>query len=163
VTDAMVAIARAQARYVRCIDSDDLEAWPGFFTDPCFYQITSADNYRRGLPVGLIWADTRGMLVDRVSALREANIYERHSYRHMLGQPAVLSVVPSESTDSGLLEADSETPFLVLRITGDGPTDIFASGVYVDRYVIDSENALLRRRVVVCDSSRVDTLLALPL
>jgi anthranilate 1,2-dioxygenase small subunit len=159
MTDVIVAIARAQASYARCIDSDDLEAWPGFFTDPCFYQVTSADNYRRGLPVGLIWADTRGMLVDRVSALREANIYERHSYRHMLGQPAVLS----ESAESGALEADSETPFLVLRITGDGPTDIFASGVYVDRYVICAGGALLRRRVVVCDSSRIDTLLALPL
>ena len=157
MTDAMVAIARAQASYVRAIDSDNLEAWPDFFTDPCFYQITTADNYRRGLPAGLIWADSQGMLKDRVSALREANIYERHSYRHMLGQPAVLA----EETKSD--EADSETPFCVLRITGDGPTDIFASGVYVDRYVIDSGRALLRRRVVVCDSSRIDTLLALPL
>jgi anthranilate 1,2-dioxygenase small subunit len=166
MTDALIAIARAQASYVRCIDSDQLEAWPDFFTDPCFYQITTADNYRRGLPAGIIWADTQGMLKDRVSALREANIYERHSYRHLLGQPAVLaeSQVPAdEETGTGRREADSETPFLVLRITGDGPTDIFASGVYVDRYLIDGDRALLRRRVVVCDSSRIDTLLALPL
>ncbi|HEY1701866.1 MAG TPA: nuclear transport factor 2 family protein [Trebonia sp.] len=160
MTDAMIAISRAQASYVRCIDSDRLEAWPDFFTDPCFYQITTADNYGRGLPAGLIWADTRGMLKDRVSALREANIYERHSYRHMLGQPAVLE---ETSTETGDREADSETPFLVLRITGNGPTDIFASGVYVDRYLLDDDRALLRRRVVVCDSSRIDTLLALPL
>jgi anthranilate 1,2-dioxygenase small subunit len=165
VTDAMVAIARAQAAYVRCIDSDGLEAWPDFFADPCFYQITTADNYRRGLPAGLIWADSKGMLKDRVSALREANIYERHTYRHMLGQPAVLaeSRESPEPTRAGVREADSETPFLVLRITGDGPTDIFASGVYVDRYALDGDRALLRRRVVVCDSSRIDTLLALPL
>ena len=159
MTDPMVAIARAQAGYIRAIDSDNLEAWPDFFTDPCFYQITSADNYRRGMPAGLIWANTRGMLKDRVSALREANIYERHSYRHILGQPAVLS----ESSGSGVREADSETPFLVLRITGDGQTDVFASGVYVDRYVLGGDGALLRRRIVVCDSSRIDILLALPL
>lgn len=159
MTHSMAAVAGAQARYVRCIDSDDLESWPDFFTDPCFYQITTADNYRRGLPAGLIWADSRGMLKDRVSALREANIYERHSYRHMLGQPTVLA----EADGLDGLEADSETPFLVLRITGDGPTDVFASGLYVDRYVIDGGTALLRRRIVVCDSSRTDTLLALPL
>jgi len=159
MSDAMTAIARAQADYVRAIDSDDLEAWPGFFTDPCFYQITSADNHRRGLPAGLIWADSRGMLEDRVSALREANIYERHSYRHLLGQPAVIA----ETDGSGVREVDSETPFLVLRITGDGPTDVFASGVYLDRYVLDGDSTLLRSRAVVCDSSRVDTLLALPL
>ncbi|MGH3172186.1 MAG: aromatic-ring-hydroxylating dioxygenase subunit beta [Trebonia sp.] len=162
MTDAMIAIARAQAAYVRCIDADGLEAWPDFFTDPCFYQITTADNYRRGLPAGLIWADSKGMLTDRVSALREANIYERHTYRHMLGQPTVLAEA-AEATEAGAREADSETPFLVLRITGDGPTDIFASGIYVDRYLIDGHHALLRRRVVVCDSSRIDTLLALPL
>lgn len=160
MTDAMTAIARAQARYARCVDTGRLEEWPGFFTDPCFYQITTADNYRRGLPAGIIWADTQGMLKDRVSALREASIYERHSYRHMLGQPAVLE---ENTPETGEHEADSETPFLVLRITGDGPTDVFASGVYVDRYLIDGDRALLRRRVVVCDSSRVDTLLALPL
>lgn len=158
--DVMTAIARAQASYVRCIDSDQLEAWPEYFTDPCFYQITTADNYRRGMPAGLIWADTQGMLKDRVSALREANIYERHSYRHMLGQPAVLS---ESRVGAGEHEAESEAPFLVLRITADGPTDIFASGVYMDQYLIDGDRALLRRRVVVCDSSRIDTLLALPL
>lgn len=153
--DCSVAIGRAQARYVRCIDDGPLEAWPDFFTDDCRYRVTTADNHRRGLPAGLIWADTKGMLHDRVSALREANIYEPHSYRHMLGQPAILA-------ESGA-EVESETSFLVLRITGGGPTDVFASGRYLDRYLVRDGEALLRERVVVCDSSEIDTLLALPL
>jgi anthranilate 1,2-dioxygenase small subunit len=153
--DNSVLIARAQAHYVRCIDDGALEAWPDFFTDDCHYRVTTADNHRRGLPAGLIWADTKGMLKDRVSALREGNIYEPHTYRHMLGQPAVLG----ESGD----EVHSETPFFVLRITGDGPTDVFASGRYVDRYRIIDDEMLLRERIVVCDSSEIDTLLALPL
>ena len=62
---------------------------PRFFTDPCLYKITSADNYRRGLAAGLIYADSRGMLQDRVAALREANIYERQAYRHLVGLPAI--------------------------------------------------------------------------
>lgn len=157
--DASALIARTQAQYVRCIDEDELESWPGFFTEKCFYTVTTADNHRRGLPAGLIWADTRGMLIDRVSALREANIYERHTYRHMLGMPAILA----ESHDGIEAVIDSETPFLVLRITGDGPTDVFATGRYIDRYVIEGDQALLARRVVVCDSSEIDTLLALPL
>lgn len=153
--DCSVAIGRAQARYVRCIDDGPLEAWPDFFTDDCRYRVTTADNHRRGLPAGLIWADSKGMLHDRISALREANIYEPHCYRHMLGQPAILH----ESGD----EVESETSFLVLRITGGGPTDVFASGRYLDRYLVQDEQALLRERVVVCDSSEIDTLLALPL
>lgn len=153
--DNSVLIGRTQARYVRCIDDGPLEEWPDFFTDDCLYRITTADNYRRGLPAGLIWANTKGMLKDRVSALREANIYEPHCYRHMLGQPAILAEHGSE--------VESETSFLVLRITGGGPTDVFASGRYVDRYLITEGQALLRERVVVCDSSEIDTLLALPL
>ena len=159
-TEVYTAIARSQGDYVRCIDDDRLEGWPDFFTADCHYRITTADNHRRGLPAGIVWADSRGMLVDRVSALREANIYERHSYRHILGAPALLS---EEAAPGSGTEARSETSFLVVRITGDGPTDLFASGRYLDHYVVDGERALLRSRVVVCDSARIDTLLAVPL
>ncbi|WP_214366159.1 aromatic-ring-hydroxylating dioxygenase subunit beta [Pseudonocardia sp. H11422] len=158
-SDVHRLIAQAQAAYARCIDSDRLEEWPDFFTEKCFYTVTTADNHREGLEAGLIWADTRGMLTDRVSALREANIYERHSYRHILGQPFILP----EDGDGDVDEVRSETPFLVVRIMRDGASDLFASGRYLDRYVVDGDAVLLTERVVVCDSSRIDTLLALPL
>jgi anthranilate 1,2-dioxygenase small subunit len=40
---------------------------------------------------------------------------------------------------------------------------LFATGRYVDRFLIAGGAAKLIRRDVVCDSSRIDTLLALPL
>jgi anthranilate 1,2-dioxygenase small subunit len=153
--DPLVLIGRAQARYVRCIDEGPLEEWPQFFTEQCRYRVTTAKNYRAGLPAGVIWADSRAMLTDRVTALRDANIYEPHVYRHLIGQPAILA-------EDGE-QVDSETPFLVVRVTGDGPTALFATGRYVDRYLVREGSALLRERVVVCDSTRIDTLLALPL
>lgn len=148
-------IVRALADYVRCIDEDRLEGWPDFFDDPCTYLITTAANHREGLQAGIVFATSRGMLVDRVSALREANIYERHTYRHILGMPAILSHEDDR--------VRSETPFLVARIMRDGATDIFATGRYLDLYRIREEEAKLAERTVVCDSSRIDTLLALPL
>jgi anthranilate 1,2-dioxygenase small subunit len=60
-------------------------------------------------------------------------------------------------------EARSETSFMVARIMRDGTTDLFATGRYCDVYVRDEAGVRLRERVVVCDSSRIDTLLALPL
>ena len=153
--DWLPAILEAQARYARCLDDGPLEAWPAFFTEDAFYKITTADNHRRGLEAGLIWADNRRMLQDRVSALRHANIYERQSYRHVLGLPLV-------GAQSGG-EAESETPFVALRILRDGATDLFASGRYLDRWRREAEGILLSQRIVVCDSSRIDTLLALPL
>ncbi|HEY3463534.1 MAG TPA: aromatic-ring-hydroxylating dioxygenase subunit beta [Amycolatopsis sp.] len=153
--DAFTMINRAQGSYVRAIDDGPIDEWPDHFTDDAFYKVTTADNHRRGLPAGLIWANNKAMLKDRISALKEANIYEPHSYRHLLGQPALLD----ERADG----ATSETSFLVARITGDGPTDLFASGRYLDEYVFTDGKALLAKRVVVCDSSRIDTLLVLPL
>src|SRR5512141_2866056 len=70
--------------YGACLDSDALEAWPEFFTEDCTYRITSAEDYEAGLPLGLIYATSKNMLVDRVMALREANIYEPQRYRHLI-------------------------------------------------------------------------------
>ncbi|WP_406729461.1 nuclear transport factor 2 family protein [Streptomyces sp. GD-15H] len=155
MTDAFTRISRAQGSYVRAIDDGPIEDWPEHFTDNAFYKVTTADNHRRGLPAGVIWADNKAMLKDRISALKEANIYEPHAYRHLLGQPAIV-----EESETG---ATSETSFLVVRITGNGPTDIFASGRYLDEYVFTNGRTLLNKRIVVCDSSRIDTLLVLPL
>jgi anthranilate 1,2-dioxygenase small subunit len=45
----------------------------------------------------------------------------------------------------------------------DGSTDVFASGRYLDRWTLAGDEPKLVERVVVCDSKRIDTLLALPL
>jgi 3-phenylpropionate/cinnamic acid dioxygenase small subunit len=149
-------VAALNAAYARCIDDDRLEEWPGFFFERCLYTITTFDNHRDGLAAGVIYAETRAMLEDRVSALREANIYERQRYRHLVGASSLLA------QEGGATLA--ETPFLVARIMRDGRTDVFATGKYLDRIAQDADGALrLRERIVVCDSSRFDTLVALPL
>jgi len=153
--DIFHIIMRAQADYARCIDDGRLESWPDYFDDPCTYKITTAANYRDALEAAIVFANSRGMLIDRVSSLREANIYERHTYRHILGAPSLL-----EEIEEGVR---SETPFLVVRIMRDGEMDIFATGRYLDLYKIRNRDAKLTERIVVCDSSRIDTLLALPL
>ncbi|HKZ06892.1 MAG TPA: aromatic-ring-hydroxylating dioxygenase subunit beta [Methylomirabilota bacterium] len=148
-------VTRLNAEYARAIDDDRLEDWPHFFAEACLYTITSAENHRRGLPVGVIYADSKGMLKDRVAALREANVFERQAYRHMVGLPALLG------ERDGLLRV--ETPFLVVRIMRDGTMAIFATGRYLDGLVEEGGALRFRERVVVCDSSRIDTLLAIPL
>jgi anthranilate 1,2-dioxygenase small subunit len=153
--DLWFAIAQAQAAQARCLDDDRLEEWPDFFADDCLYRVTSADNLREGYEASLIFLNSKGMVRDRVSALRTANIYERQAYRHVLGQPSILRV-----------EGDmvsSEASFMIARIMRDGKTDLFATGRYLDTWRRKGEGVELVARVVVCDSSRIDTLLALPL
>jgi anthranilate 1,2-dioxygenase small subunit/terephthalate 1,2-dioxygenase oxygenase component beta subunit len=66
-----------------------------------------------------------------------------------------------ESADTG--GAVARTPFMVARIMHTGVTELFASGEYRDRFVLQGNRLLLAERVVVCDSTVTDTLLALPL
>ena len=155
VASILPLITQLNADYARAIDDDRLEQWPDFFADPCLYKITSSDNRRRGLEAGLVYADSRAMLQDRVSALREANIYERQTYRNIVGLPAIL-----EEADGAVR---AETPFLVVRIMRTGTMDLFATGRYLDVVVEEDAALRFRERLVVCDSSRVDTLLAIPL
>jgi 3-phenylpropionate/cinnamic acid dioxygenase small subunit len=153
--DLQPRLAQLNADYARALDDDRMEEWPAFFAEPCLYLITTADNQRHGYTAGIVYADSQGMLRDRVAALREANIYERQAYRHIVGLPAVLG-----DTDGAVR---AETPFLVVRVMRDGRMDLFATGRYRDVVVDEGGTLRFRERVVVCDNNRFDTLLAIPL
>lgn len=149
-------LIQLNAEYARAIDDGNFEAWPEFFLEDGLYKLTTADNHAQGMEAGVIYADSRNMLRDRISALRVANIYERHRYRHIVGLPAVLAI------ESGTLR--TEASFMVVRIMRDGTMDVFATGRYLDLVEEDTGGSLrFRERVVVCDSNRFDTLLAIPL
>jgi anthranilate 1,2-dioxygenase small subunit len=142
--------------YVHCLDADELEAWPDFFTEDCFYRVTSAENFTAGRLLGLIYATSRNMLKDRVSALREANIYEPQRYRHLVSSVRVVGEVAAG-------ELDAQANFLVVRTMQDGEMTIFAAGSYIDRVVRDGLGWKFARKEVVLDSRRIDTLLAIPI
>ncbi len=149
-------LIQLNAEYAATIDDDRLEQWPDFFTPDCRYRVTTRDNFRRNLPAGLIYADSRDMLADRVLSLRKANVYEAQRYRHVIGVPRLMESVEGEPRRA-------ITSFVVLRISRQGHTEIFASGDYHDEVATVDAQLRLRLRDVVCDSSRIDTLLAIPL
>jgi anthranilate 1,2-dioxygenase small subunit len=141
--------------YVHCLDDDELERWPDFFTDDCFYRVTSAENYEAGMPLGLIHATSRNMLKDRVSALREANIYEPQRYRHLVSSIKIVE----ELGETLNLVAN----FLVVRTMQEGDMILFAAGRYVDQVKHENGAWKFARKTVVLDSRQIDTLLALPI
>jgi len=143
------------SRYVHAVDDDRLEDWPGFFVEKGRYRITTAENYGRGLPLSIIYADSRAMLLDRVSALRHANIYEAQRYRHAVSSTLV------ERIDAHTVSAISN--FQVVRIMHTGESLLFASGRYLDRIRTSGREPQFEEKVVVLDSRSVDTLLAIPL
>ena len=148
-----LAVERLHALYAHALDADKLEEWPQFFTENGRYRIATAENEERGLPLSVLYAEGRAMMRDRIQSLRHANIYEPQRYRHMISSVLV------EPLDANVVRSVSN--FTVIRIMQDGNTTIFASGRYVDR--IDLRVPQYEERVVICDSRRFDTLLAIPL
>jgi 3-phenylpropionate/cinnamic acid dioxygenase small subunit len=149
------AVERLLARYVSSIDADRLEEWPGYFTERCRYQIITSENYEQGLPLGVFFADSQAMLKDRVAALRQANIYEGQRYRHLVSATLILG------EEDGLVVAQSN--YMVARIMHDGATLLFSTGRYLDRVDLRGPAPLFAEKLVILDSRRIDTLLAIPL
>jgi anthranilate 1,2-dioxygenase small subunit len=152
---ANAAIARLMTQYVHAIDNDELERWPQFFTAQGMYQIIPRTAYEQGHPVGVWFCDNRDMLEDRVSSVREVNVFEPHVYRHIIGPAEIL-----EFSD-GVYRTQSS--YIVVRTMHDGEMCVFSAGRYVDEIVIEQDVALLQKRIVVTDSARFDTLVVIPL
>jgi anthranilate 1,2-dioxygenase small subunit len=140
--------------YAEAIDDGELERWPGLFTEDGEYQIITRESHEAGLPIGILYCGSRAMMTDRVRALRTANIYEPHTYRHLLGRPRF-----EPRGDAFAVRSN----FCVFRIAQDGDTVTFATGRYLDQIVPEGDTLRFRSRRVVLDSRRVDILLVLPL
>ena len=141
--------------YAHCLDDDRLEAWPDFFIEEGRYRVITRENHDLGLPVSLIYCDGRGMLADRISAMRTANVFEPHTYCHVVGVARIL-----DSAETG---CRVRANFTVTRTMSDGTMSIFACGRYLDHVVEEAGCLKLAERTVVLDSRRIDTLLVVPL
>lgn len=137
------------------IDEDRLEDWVDLFADPCRYLVISRSNHEAGMRQGIMYAATRGMLLDRVFTIRNANLFEPHRYRHVVGPIRLKSV----DGDTALVHSH----FIVARIMQTGETTLFATGRYLDRIDIATADYRFSERIVVLDSDHIDTLLAIPL
>ena len=143
------------ATYGALIDAAEYDAWLVLFAATCTYSIVPQENYERGLPAGLVYCDSRGMLEDRIRALREANKYNIHTDRHLIGLPRLVG----EGGDAKLVEA----PFAVYQTDQEGETRLFATGLYRDRIVIEAGGLKFRDKLVLLDTFAVPSLLATPL
>lgn len=141
--------------YAHCIDDDRLEEWPDYFTESCRYQIIDRENHARGSVVGVMTCDSQGMLRDRISALRDANIYEPHVYRHLI------SAIRIQDEKDGAWSV--QTSYAVIRTMQDGAATVFSSGKYLDKIVQEQNQLKFQERLVICDSIRIDTLIVIPI
>ena len=146
------AVCDLLAEYGALIDMAKFDEWLDLFAEECRYQIVPRENFDRGLPAALVFCDSRAMLEDRIRALREANKYNIHTDRHVIGLPRI--------TGDGLV---IEAPFAVFQTDQEGETRLFATGLYRDRLEPSGHRLKIRDKLILLDTFAVPTLLATPL
>ncbi len=149
------AVEQLEYRYARVLDAIELEAWVDLFAEECRYKILPRENHQRGLPLGLISCDSKGMLRDRVRSLREANIYNIHQPRRMIGNVEILDA------RDGVLEVVAN--YAAYQTDAEGVTRLFSVGQYRDTIVTEAGALKFREKLVLLDTFSVPNLLAIPL
>jgi anthranilate 1,2-dioxygenase small subunit len=147
-------LAELQDRYVALLDADRLEEWPDLFVDDCLYEIIPKENVDLGLPAPMMRCENKRMLRDRVISLRHANIYQKPVYRHFLSG---MQCSPGSDGDFRVT-----TNYLVINTNQLGQSIVYQTGLYVDVVVKEGNALRFKSKRAIYDTSRVQTLLAIP-
>ncbi|HVN87290.1 MAG TPA: nuclear transport factor 2 family protein [Candidatus Binatia bacterium] len=142
------------ADYVACLDEGGLERWPEFFTGECLYLIIPRENYERNLPLALMRCESKGMLIDRVAAIRQTNVYGPRRVRHVVSSLRVQTAGAAVAAQANF--ALFETPL-------DGPTRVFNAGRYVDQLVRVDGRLKFKEKLCVLDGALIQGSLIYPI
>lgn len=140
--------------YYNVLDDVRLDEWPAFFTEDCIYRVIPRENYEAGYTLATIYAESRGMLVDRVMGLTRTQMYAPRYYRRF---PGPLRIV---SRDGDQVRVRHN--LLVVQTLIDKKTEIVLSSVCHDVLVPGDGRPLLRQRIVVFDSEMLPNSLIYP-
>jgi salicylate 5-hydroxylase small subunit len=154
-TEQRERLADLYGAYDEALAEGRYEEWPEFFTEECLYRIIPRENYDAGLPVALIYAESRAMLVDRVAAIRKTMLYAPRLMRS-----ATSGIVLRAIAADGMRLAAS---FAVFQTLLNEPSQVFLCGRYYDRVVEDSGTLRFAERVCVTDATLVPTSLIYPI
>ena len=142
--------------YAACLDDDELERWPSYFTDDALYQIIARENRTQSLALAAIYCDGIGMIRDRAAAVRECTLYMPRPLRHMLGGVRILSC-------DDYRHIRTRANFTVIESPMDSEPRIFMVGRYEDTVVDDGDSLLFRERCCIYDNYRIHTSLIFPI
>ena len=141
--------------YAAALDDGDLESWPGFFTEDCLYQVIPRDNHDKGLPLAVIRCESRGMLQDRVTAVRETTMFAPRYLRHLISNIRIVG----QSEDA----YETRANYAVFETLSDEHTRVFNVGRYLDRLVREDGELRFAEKICVYDSILVPNSIVYPI
>ena len=143
------------ADYAEALDDNQLERWPGFFVEDCLYKVVPRENWERGLPIALMLCESRRMLQDRVTAVRNTAVYAPRVFRHLIAQFRIKAETPER------LRVTAN--YVVFQTLVDDLTRIQNAGKYVDLVVRTPEGLRFKEKICVFDSVLVPNSLIYPI
>ncbi|MES2534833.1 MAG: aromatic-ring-hydroxylating dioxygenase subunit beta [Pseudomonadota bacterium] len=147
-------VADLYATYAECICDGDIAQWPQFFQDKCLYRIVPRTNHDRGLRIGPMFAESKGALIDRVTAIKETLVHAYRSLNHTVSGVRIVSI------DGTLLHA--RTMITVHQTLVDGTTRLLLTARTFDLIESDGPDLKFAERIVVFDSELLAGALVYP-
>ena len=150
-----LGIQELLAAYADCIDDERLEEWPDFFVDHAVYKVVARENVERNLPIATMSCTSKGMIQDRVVAIRKASVFSPRYLRHIVSSLRLLG----EESGVYLLQAN----FAVFQTMQDEETKVFMVGKYRAKMVLSDSGPKFQELLAIYDSSQIPGLLAIPI
>ena len=144
------------AAYAAALDEGRLFDWAEMFTEDAFYVVISRENADSGLPVGLIYCDSKRMIHDRAFALAKTTMFAPRYLRHIIGNLQVLGT----DADGGIR---ARANYALIQVLYDRPeAKLHQVGAYHDVFRRIEGALKLAERRCVYDSLLIDNALCLP-
>jgi salicylate 5-hydroxylase small subunit len=148
-------LADLYAAYDDALAQSDYERWPEFFTDTCLYKVIPRESYDLGHPLGLMQAESRGMLADRIAAIRKTTLYAPRIVQRLVSGIILQAI----EADGMRLSAS----FATFQTMLNEPSQVFLCGRFYDRVVEEDGTLRFAVRICVTDSTLVPTSLIFPI
>jgi salicylate 5-hydroxylase small subunit len=150
-----VAISDLYLDYAAAIDEGRIEDWPEFFVEDCLYKVVARENHDRGLPLGLQYFESKGMLRDRAYSIRSLLTYSPRPLLHIIGTPRV-----RRRDDEAF---DSTANYVVYETRDDEEPRVLSIGRYLDVIVETPSGPRFRERLCVYDNELIYNSIPFPI
>lgn len=148
------SVDRFYESYYDSLDENRLSDWPPHFSEECLYRVVSRENFERGLPLSTIVAESRNMLIDRVTGLTKTQVYAPRYYRRFPGPLRI------QAESNALVSVQHN--LLIIQTLIDKQSEIVMSGRCHDKIELEEGQLHLKERVFVFDSEMIPNSLIYP-
>src|SRR5688572_21433111 len=145
------------------LDEGDWDRWLTFFAETSSYKITTKENLDRGFALALMNCESRGMMLDRVYALKETQFFIPRIFRRLYSGIRIVKADGGPATASlpGVLH--TQCSFAVFESLVGEHTTVFAAGRFVDVLCREGDQLKFHQRTCILDASLIPNTLPFPL